>query len=180
MLALIAVVVALAVAGDDRTAGVAGRRAGGDVTTDFCGALKGFQDDFGLTPTRPTDPAGYIKTLKDAADKLDDVGTPDDMPDDAKDGFDLTVTTIRELPDDATLDDLAKIGDVSDADQKKIDALEDYIAKECPDLSGELRGPGAAPSALTELELRRPAAAGRSRSPSRVRPPPSRASRRPG
>jgi hypothetical protein len=116
-----------------------GGGGGGDDTTstaDFCGALKDFQDDFSdADPTK--DLPGYIKSLKDAADKLDGVGTPDDMPDDAQDGFDLTIKTISDLPDDATLDDLAKIGDVSDADQKKIDALDDYIAKACPDLNGE-------------------------------------------
>jgi hypothetical protein len=112
---------------------------GGDDTTstaDFCGALKDFQDDFSdADPTK--DLPGYIKSLKDAADKLDNVGTPDGMPDDAKAGFDLTIKTISDLPDDATLDDLSKIGDVSDADKKKIDALDTYIAKECPDLNGE-------------------------------------------
>jgi hypothetical protein len=105
-------------------------------TSDFCGALKDFQDDFSAAdPTK--DLKGYIKILKDAADKLDNVGTPDGMPADAKAGFDLTIKTINDLPDDATLDDLAKIGDVSDADQKKIDALDDYISKECPDLNGD-------------------------------------------
>jgi hypothetical protein len=105
-------------------------------TDDFCGALKDFQDDFSeADPTK--DLEGYIKSLKDAAQKLEDVGTPDDMPDDAKEGFDITLETIKGLEDDATLEDLAKIGDVSEEDQKKIDALDDYIAKECPDLNGE-------------------------------------------
>ena len=80
-------------------------------TDDFCGALKDFQDDFSeADPTK--DLKGYIKSLKDAAEKLEDVGTPDDMPDDAKDGFDLTIEKIKGLDDDATLEDLAKIGDV--------------------------------------------------------------------
>jgi len=105
-------------------------------TDDFCGALKDFQDDFSeADPTK--DLKGYIKSLKDAAEKLDDVGTPDDMPDDAKEGFDITIDTIKGLDDEATLEDLAKIGDVSEDDQKKIDALDDYIAKECPDLDGD-------------------------------------------
>jgi hypothetical protein len=120
--------------GDDGDGG----GGGGDNTStaDFCGALKDFEDDFSQAdPTK--DLKGYIKALKDAADKLDGVGTPDDMPDDAKAGFDLTIKTIGDLDDDATLDDLAKIGDVSDADQKKIDALDTYITKECPDLNGD-------------------------------------------
>ena len=56
---------------------------------DFCGALKEFRDDFGAAdPTK--DLKTYIQTLKDAADKLAEVGTPEDMPGDAQDGFDFT------------------------------------------------------------------------------------------
>ena len=120
--------------GDDGGGGGAGNDA--PSTDDFCGALKDFQDDFGdADPTK--DLKGYIQSLKDAAKKLEDVGTPDDMPDDAKEGFDITIDTIKGLDDEATLEDLAKIGDVSEDDQKKIDALDDYIAKECPDLEGD-------------------------------------------
>lgn len=105
-------------------------------TKDFCGALKGFKDDFAAAdPTK--DLKAYIKTLKDAADKLENVGTPDDMTADAKAGFDITIKKITDLDDSSTLDDLAGIGDVSDADQKKLDALDDYIAKTCPELSDE-------------------------------------------
>ena len=78
------------------------------------------------------------------------------MPDDAKDGFDITIETIKGLADDATLEDLAKIGDVSEEDQKKIDALDDYIAKECPDLGrGALRARRASRRAQGLDDLRR-------------------------
>ena len=105
-------------------------------TKEFCGALKDFQDDFAAAdPTK--DLKGYVQTLKDAADRLDDIGTPEDMPADAEDGFQITVKKINDLSDSATLDDLAGIGEVSDDDQKKLDALDEYIAKTCPELSGE-------------------------------------------
>jgi hypothetical protein len=103
-------------------------------TKEFCGALKNFQDDFSAAdPTK--DLKGYIQTLKDAADKLDTVGVPDEMPADAKAGFAFYVKKIKDLDDNATVDDLAGIGDVSDADQKKLDALDEYVAKTCTDLS---------------------------------------------
>jgi hypothetical protein len=108
---------------------------------EFCGALKTFKDDFAKAdPTK--DLAAYIKTVKDAADRLDGVGTPEDMPADAQDGFDLTVEKIDDLPDSATADDLANIGEVSDEDQQKLDALDQYIARTCPDL----RSGSASPS----------------------------------
>jgi hypothetical protein len=120
--------------GDDGDGG-----GGGDDTSstaDFCGALKEFEGGVdGVDPTK--DLPGYIKALQGAADKLDEVGTPKGMPDDAKDGFDLTLERIDDLPDDATLDELSGMGDVGDADQKKIDALDDYITKACPDLAEE-------------------------------------------
>jgi hypothetical protein len=103
---------------------------------DFCGALQDFQDDYAATdPTK--DLKGYIQALKDAAAKLEDVGTPKDMPADARDGFDFYVEKVKALSDDATVDDLAGIGDVSDEDQKKLDALDDYVSKTCPELSEE-------------------------------------------
>jgi hypothetical protein len=103
---------------------------------EFCGALKDFKNDFAdADPTK--DLKAYIQTLKDAADSLEDVGTPEDMPAAAQDGFELTVKKIKDLSDSATLDDLASIGDVSDEDQKKLDALDEYISKTCPDLDGE-------------------------------------------
>jgi hypothetical protein len=108
-------------------------------TKDFCGALKDFQGDFAAAdPTK--DLKGYIQTLKGAAEQLENVGTPDDIPADAKAGFDFYVSKIKGLDDNATVDDLAGIGDVSDADQKKLDALDDYVSKTCPDLSGEPDG----------------------------------------
>jgi hypothetical protein len=141
-LALVAaslVLVAGGVAGCGGDDDDSGGGAGAPSTEEFCGALKAFQDDFsGADPSK--DLEAYIQTLKKAADKLDDVGTPKDMTSDAQDGFDLTVEKITDLSDSSTLDDLADIGDVSDEDQKKLDALDEYIAKTCPDLSGETDG----------------------------------------
>jgi hypothetical protein len=111
-------------------------------TGDFCGALKDFQDDFAAAdPTK--DIKGYIQTVKAAADQLEHVGTPDDMPADAKAGFDFYVAKIKGLDDNATVDDLAGIGDVSDEDQKKLDALDHYVAKTCTDLTGETDSPSS-------------------------------------
>jgi hypothetical protein len=107
-------------------------------TKEFCGALQDFQ-----TAYASTDPTGdikaYIKTIKKAAAQLGNVGTPDSMPSDAKAGFALTVARIKALSDDASVDDLAHIGDVSDADQQNLDALDDYIKTTCPDLSDTAR-----------------------------------------
>jgi hypothetical protein len=106
---------------------------------EFCGGLKDFQTSYAnADPT--ADLAAYIKTIKRAATQLGNVGTPDDMPADAKAGFALTVQRITGLSNTATVDDLAQIGKVGDADQKKLDALTDYVHRTCPELTGGTTG----------------------------------------
>jgi hypothetical protein len=118
---------------DDDSSGGGTRTA---TTAQFCGALKKFQDDFAAAdPTK--DLTAYVKKVKDAAAELASVGTPDSMTAAARAGFDLYVTKIKGLPDSATVDDLAGIGDVSDADQAELDALDAYVAQTCPELRGE-------------------------------------------
>jgi hypothetical protein len=103
-------------------------------TKEFCGSLADFQVAVAADSTK--DPKAYITSVKDAATKVAKVGTPDGMPADAKDGFELTVHQIEALPDDATVDDLtAALTDASAEDQKKLDALDKYVAKSCPELS---------------------------------------------
>lgn len=132
------VLLAGGVAGCDDGGG-GGGGAAAPSTKAFCGALEEFQDDFAATdPTK--DLEAYVQALKKAAATLEEVGTPDSMPSAAQAGFDLTVKKIKDLSDSATVDDLAGIGDVSDEDQKKLDALDAYIAKTCPDLGGETDG----------------------------------------
>jgi len=130
--------------------GCGGDGGGGDghgapSAKEFCGELEDFH-----TAYANSDPAGdlkgYIRTIKQSAARLGDLGTPDSMPSDAKAGFALTVQRIKALPDDATVDQLAQIGDVSDADQKKLDALDDYIGTTCPDLGGPTGSPTGSPT----------------------------------
>lgn len=101
-------------------------------TAEFCGALKDFQA--GSANADPSDMTAYVAALKAAAQRLDAVGTPEAVPADAKAGFDITINRITGLPDTATQDDLATLGDVEPGDQKKLDALDDYIKETCPDL----------------------------------------------
>jgi hypothetical protein len=120
--------------GDDSSDGGGGGGAAdkGVSQDDFCGAFQAFYDDLqGITGTE--DNLGEI--LKKAAQRIEDVGTPDDISDDAKDGLQLTLDAIDALPDDATSEDMAALdADFSDADQKQVDAFSDYLDKTCPDI----------------------------------------------
>jgi hypothetical protein len=103
-------------------------------TEQFCGALQDFQADFAKADS--SDLPAYVAALKAAAERLDNVGVPTDMPDDAHQGFDLTISRITGLPEAATTQDVAGLGDVSAPEQKQLDALDDFIKQECPALSG--------------------------------------------
>ena len=73
--------------------------------------------------------------LKKAAQRIEDVGTPKDIPDDAKEGLQLTLDAIADLPDDASVEDMgAPRGRFSEADKEKTDAFSEYLEKTCPDL----------------------------------------------
>jgi hypothetical protein len=99
---------------------------------DFCGAFQAFYDDL-QNVTGQEENLGEI--LKKAAKRIEDVGTPDDITDDAKDGLQVTLDAIDSLPDDASAEDMAGLdADFSDADQKKVDAFSDYLDKTCPDI----------------------------------------------
>ncbi|QIG45317.1 hypothetical protein G5V58_23470 [Nocardioides anomalus] len=111
--------------GDDSASGDSSVRS-------FCTALETFRADVDAADS--ADLPAYIRALKDAAGAVADVGVPDDIPVAAEQGFELTVSRIEDLADDATQDDVARLGDVSDEDQRRLDALEDYIEKACPDL----------------------------------------------
>lgn len=125
-----------AACGSDDDSGDGGD-AGSDKGTskeDFCAAFQSFYDDLQSVTGEEED---LGKILKDAADKIEDAGTPDDIPDDAEDGLEITLDAIDELPDDASAEDIAGLeSDLSEADQKKVDAFSDYLDETCPDIGG--------------------------------------------
>ena len=118
-----------------------GGSADAPTTKEFCGALMDFKTKY-ATSDPAKDLKGYIKTIKDSAAQLGQVGTPKDMPADARAGFELTLEKIKALSDDATVDDLAHLGDVDESDQKKLDAFGGYVVKSCPDLGPESSSSG--------------------------------------
>jgi len=119
--------------GDDGSSGSAAEDKGTS-TEDFCGAFKAFADDLqGVTGEEEN--LGEI--LKKAAKRIEDAGTPDGIPDDAKEGLQLTLDAIAELDDDASAEDMAGLeGDFSEEDTAKADAFTEYLAKTCPELGG--------------------------------------------
>lgn len=103
--------------------------------SEFCDGFATFRTDLQGSVTAGSDPADIVKAVKGSAQKLEGTGTPDGIPADAKEGFQISLDTIANVPDDATAQDFSKLGDsLSKADQAKADAFDSYLSDTCPDL----------------------------------------------
>ena len=99
--------------------------------TEFCGNFGAIAKDIaGLGANAK--PADIVKALKSAGTKIEDTGTPKDISDDARKGFELEVQKIGELPDDASTADVSNLAkDLSKDEQAQVQAFDDYVKKTC-------------------------------------------------
>lgn len=96
---------------------------------DFCTAAEKFENTF--TELDSTDLAASVAAFKDAAQELKDAGTPEDIPDDAREGLALTLDKIIGLPDDASEEEMTAIFDFTDEEKAKSMAFETYLDDTC-------------------------------------------------
>lgn len=75
--------------------------------------------------------AKVVEIARHTAAKLQEVGTPSDMPGDARKGFEIVVQQLSELSDDATAGDVVQAQMVSDEELKYTAALGDYFLSTC-------------------------------------------------
>jgi hypothetical protein len=107
-------------------------------TADFCDAWNGQQDAFSDIDPEGS-PSEQAESLTDALKKwgeeLEEVGTPEGIPDDARDGFQVIVDTVADLDADdvekAIEEQDAEFLEPSEDDKKKTDAFEQYAGEEC-------------------------------------------------
>jgi hypothetical protein len=113
--------------------GGSGSAAPDDASTDdFCGGFNGLFEKV-LAQATSGDSSAMIAALKDWAGDMEDIGTPSDMPDDARHGFELFVEQAKDLDEDATLADLEKLGeDFSEEDQADGEAFSAWTEANCP------------------------------------------------
>jgi hypothetical protein len=102
----------------------------------FCAAAEKFENSF--TETDTTNLSEGIEALKDAARELKDLGTPEALPDDAREGLVLTLDELIGLPDDADETDLTDALDFTDDEKAKSLAFETYLDANCPYRDGTL------------------------------------------
>ena len=102
-------------------------------TEEFCeefGSL--FQDV--LSEGLSGDTGALVTAMKEWAEDMQEVGTPEDMPDEAREGFEVFLDEARSLPDDATAEDLDQLGeDLPQSEQDAADTFGDWAAETCPD-----------------------------------------------
>lgn len=100
-------------------------------TEDFCGTFEDFVSETQALGAEPT-AAQVVDALKGVAETLQEVGTPEDVPADARAGFELVVTTIEELPQDATEQQVSELDkDFSEEESAQSDAFDAYLQETC-------------------------------------------------
>jgi hypothetical protein len=99
---------------------------------DYCDAIgdDSYFNDLG----EDADEQDYVDALQEFADAVKEVGTPEDIPDDAREGFEIQLDVI----DDLKADDIDLEGDenpleseLSDDEKKKVDAYTEYENETC-------------------------------------------------
>lgn len=95
--------------------------------------------------------------VKDQADEVEEVGTPEDIPDDAREGYEIQLDTIRSFSADdweeafkenSEEDPFEK--DLSSDEKKKVDAYTEYENKTCDDAESD-DSEGSDPSVSTDV-----------------------------
>jgi hypothetical protein len=122
------------------TSACGGGGAPSDANKDgFCEAANSLMSDLVpedmSTPELPSD-EDMAQAVKDWGSRMEEVGTPEDIPDDARKGFEAVVDQAKEI--DAAdfsmenLEDLEQGGaDASKEVEEQADAFGDYLAETC-------------------------------------------------
>lgn len=110
--------------------------------SDFCAAVtdRSWADDLGAAP----DGDAIVDGLEGWGDDLAETGTPDDIPDEAREGFDITVDYLGDLDpaDFDDLDDVDPAADLTSDEEEKVEAFNEYVAATCvPDTSIDVPEP---------------------------------------
>jgi hypothetical protein len=147
---LLLVVGLLAGCGSNDSSDAADKSAGGPPTNasvpDFCGAFLDLIQQAQQAGTDISD-KDAVKLAKDLAAKLEDVGTPSDMPADARRAFETAINKINSLPDDASKKEMEQAAsDLTEDQQKDQEALGTYITSKCMGQLNSSSSPSPSPS----------------------------------
>ena len=99
---------------------------------DFCAAIDDTSWAAGLDESSSGE--DVVDALGEWGDQLEETGTPDGIPGDAREGFEITIDTLHDLDADDFdgADDVGDVtGDLSEDEQDKVDALNAYKTEKC-------------------------------------------------
>lgn len=97
-------------------------------TNDFCDVVEDFPTSFNQAE------------MDDYLEDLEETGTPEDIPDEAREGFELSIELLEAIDFDADDQDIAddiqeRRDDLSGDEQEALQAFDDYQAETCEDAS---------------------------------------------
>ncbi|WP_137293076.1 hypothetical protein [Nocardioides dongxiaopingii] len=103
---------------------------------DFCGVINAEPGSDVDPEASPEDQAEAVTDqFKQLSEDLEETGTPEDIPDDAREGFEVIVEEFKDLDSDdvqkaleGDADDIAK---VSEDDKKKVDKFDEWSSDYC-------------------------------------------------
>lgn len=140
--------VALLVAAATAACGGAGGGAPTDASEDdFCKAQSSILDSLDIDVSDPEAAVPDEKDMADAmhswSDELEKVGTPEGIPDDARDGFEVVVDQTADVSeDDLKSPDMSALEeDLSEDDKASAEAYNTYVTETCGSMLGDVEMP---------------------------------------
>ena len=97
---------------------------------DYCASYQSLFSDMS-TMADATD-RQIIAQIKEWATTMEETGTPEDMPEDARAGFETTISLINDLDEDAQAEDFEKIDeDLTEEESAQVDEFDTYTTETC-------------------------------------------------
>ena len=109
----------------------------------FCDAQGSLMSDIAASADKMPKPEDLAKSIQSWADKIEEVGTPDDMSEEARAGFEATIDQARDIEaDDLKADNLDNLGEELSGDAKKeAEAFTSYVGEKCGNLLNDIQLP---------------------------------------
>ena len=99
---------------------------------DFCRAYHSLTEDLADLAADASD-ARAVETMRAWGERLQESGTPEDIPEEARDGYELVVDTLEGLDEGTTQEELDQLGEDFSADEEKAgEAFATYVQETCP------------------------------------------------
>lgn len=100
---------------------------------EFCEATLSVYENFDFSdPKAEPDEAEIAESLRAWGEELEEVGTPESMSEDAREGFEVTLDQLADLEaEDISQDGSDFYEDLSDDEEKQVEAYTTYIGETC-------------------------------------------------